>query len=48
MSTTAYAIHEHAVPRDGATPLFTPLDLAGIVATIIMALGPLTAYALGF
>ena len=48
MSTTADAIHEHTMLRDSASPLFTSLDLAGIVAAIIMALGPLTAYALGF
>lgn len=29
-------------------PLFTGLDVVGIIAAIVMALGPLTAYTVGF
>lgn len=29
-------------------PLFSGLDVAGIIAAIVMALGPLTAYTAGF
>lgn len=29
-------------------PVYSSLDIAGLVAATIMALGPLTAYAVGF
>lgn len=56
MTTTDFA-HTHAGAGYAATdrtagvarrPLFEPIDFAAMVAAIIMALGPLTAYAVGF
>ena len=35
-------------PHDANAPLFEGIDTAGLVAAIIITLGPLAAYSLGF
>jgi len=56
MTTTDFT-HNQATAGYAATdrtsgvarrPLFEPIDFAATVAAIVMALGPLTAYAVGF
>jgi len=50
------ALADHAFHRNETTTtfatesrsLYTSLDFAGLIAAVIMALGPLTAYAVGF
>ena len=45
MSTTH--LDHHASPHGGDRTFYGALDMAGLVVIVIMALGPLTAYALG-
>jgi hypothetical protein len=48
MAVTADAFpRDYVGTRDHSRPLFTSLDVVGIIAAIVMALGPLTAYAVG-
>jgi hypothetical protein len=35
-------------PHDRDAPMFEPIDYVGLVAAVLITLGPLTAYALGF
>ena len=40
--------HRAFAPHDSNAPMLEGLDYVGVALMVIMALGPLTAYALGF